>query len=108
MIELISIVASLAVIVLMPIQTAQIRAGKIGKRFKGTREQYAAAFGKQLRLLLWLGPIFGTLNLVAAFVETEPGEWVVKLVAAMLWFGVFGVAALSLRKLTNVPAAATP
>jgi len=106
-IELISILASLAVIILTPIQTAQIRAGRRSKRFQGTPEQYVQSYRKQMMLLVWLGLIFGALNIGLIFVETRAGEWIVKLVAAALWFGVCVVSFLSRQKLAELPAAAT-
>ena len=78
MLELISIIASIVLIVVTPIQTAQICAGKISPKYKGTPEAYAAAFRKQIGLLVWLGAVFAVLNLVLIFIASEPGEWIVE------------------------------
>lgn len=102
MIELISILASLVIIILLPFQMRQIITGKISKRFKGTREQYLEAFGKQLKLVVWLGIVAGVLNLAMIAIETTPGERIVKLVAAVLWFGVTAVCLISQRKLAGL------
>ena len=104
MLELISIIASIVLIVVTPIQTAQICAGKISPKYKGTPEAYAAAFRKQIGLLVWLGAVFAVLNLVLIFIASEPGEWIVNLVAAMLWLGVFAVSFHSRRRLAKLPA----
>jgi hypothetical protein len=104
MIELISILASLAVLILTPIQTAQIVAGKISPKYKGTPEAYAAAFRKQIGMLVWLGAVFGVLNLGLIFISTEPGEWIVKLIAAVLWLGVAVVSFVSSQKLAKLAA----
>jgi hypothetical protein len=108
MLELISILASLVLIVLMPMQTAQVCAGKISPKFKGEPEAYVAAFRKQVGLLIWLGAVFAGLNLVLIFLETEPGEWIVKLIAAVLWLGVCAVSVYSRQKLAKLPAPADP
>ncbi len=108
MIELISILASIVLLFVTPIQTAQICAGKINAKYKGTPEAYAAAFRKQIGLLVWLGAVFAALNLVLIFIEVEPGEWIVKLVAAMLWLGVFSVSLHSRQRLAKLPAPTGP
>jgi hypothetical protein len=104
MIELISILASIVLLFVTPFQTAQICAGKISPKYKGTPEAYAAAFRKQIGLMVWLGAVFAVVNFVLIFIEPEPGEWIVKLVAAMLWLGVFGVSLHSRQRLAKLPA----
>lgn len=106
MIELISILASFVLLILTPIQTAQITAGKINPKFKGTPEAYVAAFRKQVGLIAWLGAVFAVLNLGLIFIATEPGEWIVKLIAAVLWVGVSSVSFYSSQRLARWPAAA--
>ena len=104
MLELISILASIAVLVLTPIQTAQVCAGKINPKYKGTPQAYVAAVRKQIGLMIWVGAVFGVLDLVLMFLASEPGEWIVKLVAAALWIGVSGVSFYSSQKLAGLPA----
>ena len=106
MLELISILASLALIILTPIQTAQVCQGKISPKYKGTPQAYAAAFRKQIRLFVWLGAVFAGLDLVLIFIDPEPGEWIVKLVGAALWLGVSAVSFYSGQKLAKLPATA--
>jgi hypothetical protein len=108
MIELISILASIVLIFVAPIQTAQICAGKISPKYKGTPEAYAAAFRKQIGLLVWLGAVLAVLNLGLIFIASEPGEWIVNLVAAMLWLGVLAVSLHSRHRLSKLPASTGP
>jgi len=105
MLELISILASLVLIFLMPIQTAQICAGKITPKFKGTPQAYAVVFSKQANLLVWLGAVFAVSNVVLIFIATEPGDWIVNLVSAVLWAGVFAVSFHSRQRLVKFAAA---
>jgi hypothetical protein len=106
MLELISIVASIAVLILTPIQTAQIVQGKVNPKYKGTPEAYAAAFRKQIGLFIWLGVVFAVLDLVLVFIDPEPGEWIVKLLGAALWLGVAAVSFNSSQKLARYQATA--
>ncbi|HXL99003.1 MAG TPA: hypothetical protein VN932_03665 [Rhizomicrobium sp.] len=105
MIELIGMLACVIVCVLIPVQTAKFRAGSYPKNAKVTPAQMLAAFRKQLSLFIWLGLVFGVLNAGLIFMEDEPGEWVVKLVACVLWFAASGIAFVSRRSLPDVPAA---
>jgi len=102
MIELISIICSLAICVLTPIEVSRIRRGFVAKKFAGDREKYLAAFRKQLTLLIWLGIAFGVLSFGLAFLETRPGESVVKFVAAAIWLAVAGICFVSRRMLPPV------
>ena len=104
MLELISILASLVLLVVTPIQTAQICEGKISPKYKGTPQAYAAAFRKQIGLFVWLGAVFGVLDIGMIFMDSEPGEWIVKAVAAALWLGVSAVSFYSSRRLAKFSA----
>jgi hypothetical protein len=106
MLELISIVASIALIILTPIQTAQICSGKFSPKLKSSPEAFVAAFRRQIGMLVWLGAVFAVLNFALIFMESEPGEWVVKLVAAVLWLGVCAVSFHSRQRLAKLPAPA--
>ncbi|HXQ14792.1 MAG TPA: hypothetical protein VN814_09240 [Caulobacteraceae bacterium] len=103
MLELISILASLVLLVMTPIQTSQICEGKISPKYKGTPQAYAAAFRKQIGIFVWLGAVFGVLDVVMIFMDPEPGEWIVKAVAAALWLGVSGVSLYSRQRLARLP-----
>jgi hypothetical protein len=104
MIELISIFCSLALLVLVLFQTSQIVAGTISPKFTGTPAAYAAAFHKQIGLYVWLGAVFGVIDLLLIFISPEPGEWIVKLVGAVLWLGVSAVSLYSRQRLAKLAA----
>ena len=106
MLELISILASLVLLIVTPMQTAQVCAGKISPKYTGTPQAYAAVFAKQVNLFIWLGAVFAGLDLLLIFLSTEPGEWVVKLVSAVLWLGVAAVSFHSRQKLARFSAQA--
>lgn len=99
MLELISIVCSLFICVLTPIEMGKIRNGWTGKKFDGDREKFLAAYRNQLAMLMWLGLVFGALNIVLALIESNPGERVVKLVAGAIWFVVSVITYTSRRGL---------
>ena len=102
MIELISIVASLALCILIPIEMNKIRNGWVRKNFAGDRPKFLAAYRKQLKLLMWLGLVFGVLSVALAPLERHPGEPTVKVIAGIIWFVVAGLSFSSLRTLARV------
>jgi hypothetical protein len=106
MLEIISILASLALLVLTPIQTAQICAGKFSPKMKVSPEAFVTAYRKQVNMLVWLGAVFAVLNFGMMFIPDERGEGIVKGVAAVLWVGVFGVSLYSRQRLAKLPAPA--
>ncbi len=102
MLELISIICSLAICILTPIEVHKIRAGRVRKGFAGDRAKYIAAFDKQLSWLMWVGLVFGILTLGLAFIEKRPGEAVVKIVAAIIWFAVACITYIAHRQLAGM------
>ena len=103
MIELISIIGSLAMCIFTPIEVSRIRAGWVRKKFVGDRQKFLTAYRKQLALFTVLGVVFGVLGIITSFLESEPGEQVVKLVAAAIWFAVACICIVAGRLLRNVP-----
>jgi hypothetical protein len=103
LIELISIVASLALCVLIPIEVGKIRNGWVRKNFAGDRRKFLAAYRKQLKLLMWMGFVFGVLSFALAPLETQAGEPTVKVIAGIIWFVVAGLSLSSLNTLAKVP-----
>ena len=103
MLELISILAALVVCILIPIEVGKIRNGWVRKQFAGDRPKFLAAYRKQLRMLTWLGLVFGVLGIGLAAIEANHGEAIVKLVAAVIWFAVSGISFIALRQLAKVP-----
>jgi len=102
MIELISIVCSLIVCIFTPFEVNRIRKGGTNKKFAGNRAGYIAAYRKQLTMLTWVGLVLGVLTLALSFVESNPGERIVKYVAAAIWFAVSAVCFISKRSLADV------
>ena len=103
MIELISIIASLAICILIPIEVGKIRNGWVRKKFAGDRPKFLAAYRSQLKLLMWLGLVFGVLQIGLASLETHRAESIVKLVAGAIWFAVSCISFFALRQLAKVP-----
>ena len=103
MLELISILAALIVCILIPIEVGRIRNGWVRKQFAGDRSKFLAAYRKQLRMLIWLGLVFGVVGIGLAAIEVSRGEAIVKLVAAAIWFAVSCISFIALRQLAKVP-----
>ena len=99
MIELIAIIASLILCITTLIEVAKIRKGWVRPKFGDDRQGFIAAYQRQLNYLTWLGLIFGVLLVGTAFLIAEPGEDLVKLVAAASWFAVAGICFVSRRRL---------
>jgi len=108
MIELIGIICSLAVCILTPIEVGKIRNGWVRKKFAGDRAKFLTAYRAQLKMLTVLGLFFGVLFIGLAFLESEPGEPVFKLIAAVIWFAVSGITFVGRRKLADVPDTVSP
>jgi predicted Na+-dependent transporter len=103
MLELISILAALIVCILIPIEVGKIRNGWVRKQFAGDRTKFLAAYRKQLRMLMWLGLVFGVLGIGLSAIETSRGEAIVRLIAAIIWFAVSCISFIGLRQLAKVP-----
>ena len=108
MIELIGIICSLAICILTPIEVGKIRNGWVRKKFAGDRAKFLTAYRAQLKMLTVLGLFFGVLFIGLAFLETEPGEPIVKLVAAVIWFAVSAITFVARRQLADVSDTAAP
>ena len=103
MLELIAMVAGLAVCVWLPIEMAKIRKGWVHKKFAGDRPRFLAAYRKQIRMLMWLGLFFGVAGLGLAAFEARHGEAIVKVIGAVIWLAVSGIAYTSHRALEQIP-----
>ena len=101
MLELIAIIAALAICILTPFEVRRIRSGWVHKKFAGDRAKYIAAYRKQLTILIFMGAIFGVLGIVFALVATRPDETTFKIVAALIWFAVSGICFVSRRMLPS-------
>ena len=103
MLELIAMIAGLIVCIMMPIEVGKIRRGWVRDKFKGDRPKFLAAYRKQLKMLMWLGLVFGVMGIGLAAVEARHGEVIVKLIGAVIWFAVSGIAFVSLGELAKIP-----
>ena len=103
MIELISMVAALIVCILIPIEMSKIRNGWVRKNFAGDRPKFLAAYRKQLKLLMWLGLVFGVLGVGLAAIESHRSQTIVKLVGAAIWLAVACISWFAHRELARIP-----
>ena len=103
MLELIAMVAGLAVCVWLPIEMGKIRKGWVHKKFAGDRPKFLAAYRKNVRVMMWLGLVLGVAGIGMALIEARQGEAIVKLIGAAIWFAVSGIAFTSLRTLAQIP-----
>jgi len=99
MIELISLICSLAICVATPIEMAKVRNGWVSKKFEGNRAGFLAAYAKQLNMLVWIGVGLGTVTAAMIAIESNPGERIFKAVAAAVWFAVAAISFVSRRSL---------
>lgn len=105
MLELISIAAGLIACIMMPFELGRIRKGWVGRKFAGDRPRFLAAYRKQIRLLMWLGLVFGVLGIGMAAIAPRD-EAIGKLVAAIVWLVVSGIAFFTHGQLVKIPATA--
>jgi hypothetical protein len=103
MLELIAMIAGLVVCIMMPIEMNKIRKGWVHKRFAGDRPKFLAAYRKQIRTLMWLGLFFGVAGIGLAALADQRAETIVKLIGAVIWFAVSGIAFVSLGELAKIP-----
>ena len=104
MLELIALVAAIAVLIMTPIEVGKIQKGWIRKSFKGDHAAFVAAYMKQLKFLTIIGIALGIINIGLGVVETTPYENYVKYFAGLLWLAVSVVSYLSRNKLAAMPA----
>lgn len=102
MIELISILCSLMICILTPIEVGRIRGGWVNKKFENDRPKFLAAYHRQLAMLTWVGAGFGVLTFAMIAIEANPGERIVKAVAGAIWLVVAAICYVYRRKLPTV------
>jgi len=105
MLELIAMIAGLIACIMMPIEMGKIRKGWVSKKFTGDRPGFLAAYRKQLKMLMWLGLVLGVVGIGLAAIEARQGEVIARLIGAVIWFAVSGIAFSSLGKLEKIPEA---
>lgn len=108
MIELIAIIAGIAVLILTPIEINKIKNGWVRKNFKGSQQDFLNAYRKQLMLLTIVGAIFGVFNIAMGVLTEVPGDNYVKFFAGALWFAVAGVSYWGRGQIVNVAPAQLP
>ena len=86
MIELISLVCSVMICILTPLEVNRLRSGWTPKN--GDRETHLVRYRAQLRMLTFVGLGFGGLTLALILIESNPGEKVFKAVAGLVWLAV--------------------
>jgi hypothetical protein len=99
MIELISILCSLMICVLTPIEVGRIRGGWVNKKFENDRPKFLAAYNRQLAMLTWVGLGFGVMTFGLIAIESNPGERIVKGVAGAIWLAVAVICYIYRRRL---------
>jgi len=104
MLELIAIVGGLVLVIFIPIEAKKARSGVVRKNFKGTADDYRAAYLKQVNWFMWLGVGIGVANAAMAPLNSENGEWVFKLIAATVWLAVAVIAFYTKGQLAQTPA----
>lgn len=100
MLELIALLAALALCIWTPIETRKVRNGWVRKNFKGTREEFVVKYRRQLTMFIWLGGVLGLGNLaLALFTAGGDGYQIAKVVAGAIWLAASIVAFASRRSL---------
>lgn len=103
MLELIAMVAGLAVCVWLPIEMSKIRKGWVHKKFAGDRPKFLATYRKNIRAMMWLGLVLGVAWIGLAAIADQRAESIIRLIGAAIWFAVSGIAFTSLRALAQIP-----
>ena len=103
MLELIAMVAGLAVCAWLPIEMSKIRKGWVHKKFAGDRPKFLVHYRQQIRSIMWLGLVLGVAGIGLAAIADQRAESIVKLIGAAIWFAVSGIAFTSLRALAQIP-----
>jgi hypothetical protein len=102
MIELLVIIAGIAVVILTPIEVGKIQKGWVRKSFKGTHAEFVKAYRKQLYVMMWFGGFLGLAYIGLALIADRPYEDIAKYVIAAIWFAVGGISYFMREKLANV------
>jgi hypothetical protein len=104
MLELIALVCGLILCVYLPIEAGKVRRGWVRKSFKGTPEEFRAAYVKQVNYFMWIGVGIGTIDLALAPLNAEGGEWVFNVISAVLWLTVAGIGFYTKGQFAQKPA----
>jgi hypothetical protein len=100
MLELIALIAALALCVWTPIETRKVRNGWMRKNFRGTPAEFVAAYRRQLKIFVWVGGVLGAGNVVLGLVaDAGSPQQIVKIVAGVIWLAAAIVSFVSRRQL---------
>jgi hypothetical protein len=102
MIELLVIIAAIAVLILTPIEVNRIQKGWVRKSFKGSHAEFIKAYRKQLLLMTWLGGVMGVAYVGIGLITEREYSDIAKYVIAVLWLAVAGMSYFMREKLANV------
>jgi hypothetical protein len=98
--ELIALLAALALCIWTPIETRKVRSGWVRKNFKGTRDEFMVKYRRQLAVFMWVGLVLGLGNIaLALFMPGGDAYQIVKLLAGIIWLAASGVMFASRRAL---------
>jgi hypothetical protein len=104
MLELIALVCGLILCIYLPIEASKVRGGWVRKSFKGTPEEFRAAYVKQVRYFMWIGVGIGVVDLALAPLNAEAGEWIFNVISGVLWLTVAAIAFHTRGQLAKKPA----
>jgi len=104
MLELIALVCGLVLCIYLPIEASKVRSGWVRKNFKGTPEEFRAAYVKQVTYFMWIGVGIGVVDLVLAPLNGERGDWIFNVISAALWLTVAGISFYAKGQLARTPA----
>jgi hypothetical protein len=100
MLEMIALLAALALCVWTPIETRKVRNGWVRKKFKGTPAEFVTAYRRQLRVFTWVGAVLGLGNIaLAATIDAGDVRQIVKIVSGAIWLVAAAVSFHSRRQL---------
>jgi hypothetical protein len=102
MIELLVIIAGIAVVILTPIEVGKIEKGWVRKSFKGTHADFVKAYRKQLMFMMWFGGFLGVAYIGLGLIAERQYEDIAKYVIAAIWFAVGAMSYYCREKLANV------
>jgi hypothetical protein len=101
-IELLVIIASIAVLILTPIEVNKIKNGWVRKNFKGTHADFVVAYRRQLTMIMWFGGVLGLAYIGLGIIEEREYSDLVKFGIAALWLAVGVMSYFMREKLANV------
>lgn len=100
MLELIALLAALAICIWTPIEARKVRAGWMRKSFKGSHAEFVAKYRQQLAVIGWVGLVLGIGNLSLGLLGMEDmARQAVKLLAGVIWLAASGISILTRRRL---------